>query len=80
MIAATAVAARIVKNQYNRLPSSRNGLALRGAAFGPETTVAFRWETVDSHEARIDWLARRCGEIHGQIVWNWRLFKMPERP
>ena len=23
---------------------------------------------------------RRWGEIQGQIVWNWRLFKTPERP
>jgi hypothetical protein len=69
--AATAVAARIVKNQYNRFPRRRKGLAARGF-FG-----AAAW--LDLARA-VGAPARRLGEIQGKIVWAWRLFSTPERP
>jgi hypothetical protein len=69
--AATAVAARIVKNQNKRFPRSTKGLRLgwflvepawvdRACADGPPV--------------------RRLGESQGKIVWTWRLFTTPDRP
>jgi hypothetical protein len=68
MIAATAVAARIVKNQNKRLPSRRKGLALLAGLGRPEAMVDFGLATVAAaRTAPIVLLARRCGEIQGQI-------------
>jgi hypothetical protein len=69
--AATAVAARIVKNQYNRFPRRRKGLARSG----------FWGETAWLDRARPDCPpVRRLGESQGKMVWTWRLFTTPERP
>jgi hypothetical protein len=69
--AATAVAARIVKNQNNRLPRSKNGLSRRWVFDGPAC--------VDRARSEGDTL-RRLGESQGMTVWNWRLFTTPDRP
>jgi hypothetical protein len=69
--AATAVAARIVKNQYKRFPRSKKGLGL-GVCLGGTT-----WR----ERARAACApARLRGEIHGKIVWAWLLFNTPDRP
>jgi hypothetical protein len=78
--APTAVAARIVKNQNRRLPSRRNGLALLAGPGRPEATADFGRGSVAARTAPIILVARRCGEIQGQIVWNWRLLRTPVRP
>ncbi len=81
MIAATAVAARIVKNQNKWLPSRRKGRVLLAGPGRPEATVDFGLATLAAaRTAPIVLVARRCGEIQGQIVWNWRLLRTPERP
>jgi hypothetical protein len=74
--AATAVAARIVKNQNKRFPRRRNGLD-RGR------TAA---EAVLAERARREFpgpvlpRGRRKGEIHGRMVWTGRLLTTPVRP
>jgi hypothetical protein len=78
---ATAVAARIVKNQYRRLPRKKKGIVfLRpGRGRSADATASVR----EPCEPRIDWVGltvRRCGESHGQMVWNWRLLRTPDRP
>jgi hypothetical protein len=59
--AATAVAATIVKNQYNRFPRKRKGLA----------RVGFVGGTGWLERVRSDWLpVRRRGDSQGKIVWT----------
>jgi hypothetical protein len=57
--AATAVAARIVKNQYNRFPRKRNGFERLGFSRDAAGSERFRAVGVT---------ARRRGEIQGKIV------------
>jgi hypothetical protein len=74
--AATAVAARIVKNQNKRFPRKRNVLG-RGSAVA---------EALLAEPARGEFpvpiltRGRLNGEIHGRMVWNWRLLTTPVRP
>jgi hypothetical protein len=68
MIAATAVAARIVKNQYRRLPSSRKGVALlTGRGRLPAVAGSGRAAGAERID-RDGLLTRRCGESQGQMV------------
>jgi hypothetical protein len=78
---ATAVAARIVKNQYRRFPRRKKGIVLHrpGRGRSADATASVR----AAGEPRTDLVGltiRRCGEIQGQIVWNWRLLRTPDRP
>jgi hypothetical protein len=78
--AATAVAARIVRNQYRRLPSSAKNFVLRAGADRARAVVECDEAAGEARDDRAAGLTRRCGEIQGQIVWNRRLLSTPERP
>jgi hypothetical protein len=67
MIAATAVAARIVKNQNKRLPSRRKRLAFLEGAGRSEATVDFGLATdAAARTAPIVLVTRREGEIQAK--------------
>jgi hypothetical protein len=65
IIAATAVAARIVKNQKSRLPRKMNGLARLARTGGALVAMDGLREASDVPLGRN---ARRFGEIHGKTA------------
>jgi hypothetical protein len=77
---ATAVAARIVKNQYSRFPCNRKCLAFLAALGGAAATFDCVREAVEPRIDPVGLFIRRWGDIQGQIVWNWRLLSTPDRP
>ena len=68
--AATAVAARIVRNQKSRFPRSTKSFGFFvGASVGrPEVALDCGCEAGERRTDSAGWLERRCGEIQGQIV------------
>jgi hypothetical protein len=65
--AATAVAARMVKNQKSRFPFNRKGLALRRAPSDVAPPVD-RGRSESATRAAAEDFLRRTGEIQGKIV------------
>jgi hypothetical protein len=78
---ATAVAARIVKNQYRRFPRRKKGIFFPRAGRGRSAdATAFVPGTGEPRIELVGLAVRRWGEIQGQIIWNWRLLRTPDRP
>jgi len=77
--AATAVAARNVKNQNKRFPRRTNRLA-RCEPWGDAAMVDRARDEDGAFTVPGRPPLRRCGESQGQTAWNWRLFTTPDRP